>query len=142
MINRNTCQNRILPKKVKKEMKNLSCEEMAKFLDMAKTDKRFALFLIAVELGLCPEEYFALQWKDFDFENNAVSIRRAVIEKRSGGFYFSDLKTALSLRSIHISNAIVTSLKTHRRNQLEERLRLGASYQNLNLFFPMNWEHY
>ena len=68
MIIRNPCENCDLPKKVKKEMKHLSREETAKFLQAAKNDKWFALFLIAIELGLRPEEYFALQWKDFDFE--------------------------------------------------------------------------
>jgi integrase len=135
MIIRNPCENCDLPKKEKKEMKHLSREETARFLQVAKDDKWFPLFLIAVELGLRPEEYFALQWKDFDFENNVVSIRRAVIEKRGGGFYFSDVKTTSSVRSINISNAIVKALKTHRRSQLEERMKIGADYQNLDLVF-------
>ena len=135
LIIRNPCENCDLPKKVKKEMKHLSREETAQFLQAAKNDKWFALFLIAIELGLRPEEYFALQWKDFDFENNIVSIRRAVIEKRGGGFYFSDVKTASSIRSINFSGAITNALKAHRRIQLEERMKLGAAYQNLDLIF-------
>ena len=135
MIVRDPCENCDLPKKVKKEMKHLSREETTKFLEAAKNDKWFALFLIAIELGLRPEEYFALQWKDFDFENNVVSIRRAVIEKRGGGFYFSDVKTASSVRSIDISTEIVKALKTNRRNQLEERMKVGTAYQNLDLVF-------
>ena len=135
MIVRNPCENCDLPKKVKKEMKHLSREETTKFLEAAKNDKWFALFLIAIELGLRPEEYFALQWKDFDFENKIVSVRRAVIEKRGGGFYFSDVKTASSVRSIDISTEIVKALKTQRRNQLEERMKIGTAYQNLDLVF-------
>jgi integrase len=135
MIMRNPCEDCDLPKKEKKEMKHFSREETAKFLQAAKNDKWFPLFLIAVELGLRPEEYFALQWKDFDFENNVVSIRRAVIERRGGGFYFSDVKTASSVRSINVSNAIINALKTHRRNQLEERMKLGADYQSFDLVF-------
>ncbi len=140
MITRNPCENCDLPKKVKKKMKHLSREETTKFLEAAKSDKWFALFLIAIELGLRPEENFALQWKDFDFENNIVSIRRAVIEKRGGGFYFSDVKTASSVRSIDISNEIVKALKIHRRNQLEERMKIGAAYQNLDLVFASELE--
>ena len=110
-------------------MKHFSREETAKFLQAAKNDKWFALFLIAVELGLRPEEYFALQWKDFDFENDVIRIRRAVIERR-GSFYFFDAKTASSVRSIDISNLIIKALKTRRRSQLEERMKIGAAYQN------------
>lgn len=61
--------------------------------------------------------------------------RRAIIEKRGGGFYFSDVKTASSVRSINISSAIVDALKTHRRNQSEEKMKPGAAYQNLDLVF-------
>ena len=52
MIIRNPCENCDLPKEVKKEMKHLSREETARFLQAAKNDKWFALFLIAIELGL------------------------------------------------------------------------------------------
>ena len=45
------------------------------------------------------------------------------------------MKTASSVGSINFSSAIVKALKIHRREQLEERMKLGAAYQNLDLVF-------
>nr|MBA2494669.1 site-specific integrase [Acidobacteriota bacterium] len=75
-------------------------------------------------------------WKDIDFEQKALSVRRAIVWKRKGGgFTFTEPKTKKSRRSIPISNSVINALKTHRRNQLEAKLKLGAAYENLDLVF-------
>ncbi len=117
------------------EMMYFTPEETAKFLDAAKGDKYFPVFLLAIETGMRPEEYLGLQWKDIDFQNKILSVRRALIVKKGGGFIFTEPKTKKSRRSIPISNSALNALKTHRRNQLEERMKLGANYENFDLVF-------
>jgi integrase len=136
MINFNPCEICELPRMEKKEMKYFTPEETTKFLEFAKTDKYFACFLLAIETGTRPEEYLGLQWKDVDVVNNVISIRRALVFKNKGGFVFTELKTKKSRRSIPISKTLVSALKEHRKKQLEERMKLGASYQNYDLVFP------
>jgi integrase len=82
-----------------------------------------------------PEEYLGLEWKDIDFDNKALSVRRALVAKKGGGFIFTEPKTKKSRRSIPISNTLIDALKTHRRYQFEERIKLGANYQNFDLVF-------
>ncbi|MDQ3088819.1 MAG: site-specific integrase, partial [Acidobacteriota bacterium] len=82
-----------------------------------------------------PEEYLGLQWKDIDFENKILAVRRALVVKKGGGFIFTEPKTKKSRRSIPISNSLIDALKAHRRSQLEERMKLGASYQTFDLVF-------
>ena len=82
-----------------------------------------------------PEEYFGLQWKDIDFEQKAFAVRRALVWRKGGGFIFTEPKTARSRRSIPFSDSLITVLKSHRRNQLEQKMKLGASYQNYDLVF-------
>jgi integrase len=136
MIMQNPCELCELPRLEKNEMKHLSQEETSKFLQAAKESKHFVLFLLVIESGMRPEEYLGLQWKDIDFEQKALSVRRAIVWKRKGGgFTFTEPKTKKSRRSIPISNSVINALKTHRRKQLEERLKLGADYQNLDLVF-------
>ncbi|MGI8670276.1 MAG: site-specific integrase [Aridibacter sp.] len=59
-----------------------------------------------------------------------------MVKKKGGGFIFSEPKTSKSRRSIPLSNEALTSLRTHRKRQLENRLKLGASFENLDLIFP------
>jgi integrase len=136
MLMQNPCELCELPRLEKNEMKHLSAEEIAKFLQAAKDTKHFVVFLLAIESGMRPEEYLSLQWKDIDFEKKVLSVRRAIVWKRKGGgFTFTEPKTKKSRRSIPISNSAISALKTHRRNQLEAKLKLGANYENLDLVF-------
>ncbi len=135
MLMQNPCDICELPRSEKAEMMYFTPEETTKFLGAAKDDKYFPAFLLAIETGMRPEEYLGLQWKDIDFDNKALSVRRALVVKKGGGFIFTEPKTKKSRRSIPISNSLIDALKTHRRNQLEERMKLGASYQTFDLVF-------
>ena len=136
MLIRNPCDVCELPRLEKTEMKYFSSEEVSKFLEKAKSDKYFLIFLLALETGMRPEEYLAVQWKDIDLENGDLSVRRALIwNRKGGGFRFEEPKTSKSRRSIPLSNSIVSALKIHRRNHLAEKMRLGQDYANLDLVF-------
>jgi len=135
MLMQNPCDLCELPRMEKPEMMYFTPEETTIFLSAAKDDKFYAVFLLAIETGMRPEEYLALQWKDVDFVNNSVSVRRALVAKKGGGFIFTEPKTKKSRRSIPISNSAINVLKTHRRKQLEEKIKLGADYANYDLVF-------
>lgn len=135
MLIQNPCDLCELPRQEKAEMKYLSPEETTIFLEAAKDDKWFLVFFIAIETGMRPEEYLGLQWKDVDFENKIIVVRRAVVTRKGGGFIFTEPKTTRSRRSIPLSNSMLTALKAHRRGQLEERMKRGAKYQNFDLIF-------
>jgi integrase len=124
-----------LPRQEKPEMMYLSPEETIKFLETAKGDKLFLVFFVALETGMRPEEYLALQWKDIDFENKTIAVRRALVGRRGGGFIFTEPKTARSRRNIPLSNSVILALKSHRRIQLEERMKRDVEYQNHDLIF-------
>jgi len=83
-----------------------------------------------------PEEYLGLQWKDVDFENSRLSIRRALIIQKGGGFQFSEPKTPQSRRSIPLSASAIYALKLHRRLQLEDRMKIQDVYSDFDLVFP------
>lgn len=135
MFIQNPCDLCELPRLVKKEMKCFTPEEAKRFLETAKTSKWFVLFLLIIESGMRPEEYFGLQWKDIDIEQGCLSVRRVVIEGKKGGFYFAETKTKESRRRIPLSGSLITALKAHRHKQLEARLKRGADYQNYDLVF-------
>lgn len=82
-----------------------------------------------------PEEYLGLQWKDVDTDRGTVTVRRALVWREKGGWYFGEPKTARSRRSIPLPVSIVRALGEHHRKQGEERLKSGPDYQQHDLVF-------
>jgi integrase len=135
MLMQNPCDFCDLPRQVKTEMKCFTPDEAKLFLEAAESEKFYALFYLAIETGMRPEEYLGLKWQDIDFEQRSLSVQRALVEKKGGGFIFDELKTSRSRRSIPLSNSVINVLKIHRRIQLEARMKIGANYQNYDVVF-------
>ena len=144
----------VAPKNDTKEMNTLSPEEISRFLQAVDNHKSNfsqalcnrigAMFHLAVETGLRPEEYFALKWKDIDFgdaENGIVptlQVRRVAIRMNNkNDWWFDEPKTQKSRRSIPLSVELVDRLTKYR--QILEDLKSKAKDWNENdLVFPNN----
>jgi integrase len=136
MLARNPAAFVDLPKQTRKEMKALSPEEAARFVNAAREDEHGLIFIVALLTGCRPEEYLALQWKDIDLESGLVIIQRTLIWRRKGGgWYYGEPKTAKSRRSIPLPFSLVQDLRAHRRAQAEARLKCGPEWKDYNLVF-------
>src|SRR4030095_11964931 len=124
-----------LPKLIKGEMCSLTVEEVGKLLSALEGDRLAVIFAFAVATGMRPEEYLGLQWKDVDLTKGTVTVQRALIWRKGGGWYFSEPKTSRSRRTIPLPPSMVKQLASHRIRQAEGRLMLGAEYQNNDLVF-------
>jgi integrase len=144
----------VAPKNDSREMNTLSPEEVQRFLqtiDNSKTNysngllnRVGAMFHLAIELGLRPEEYFAIQWKDIDFGNPtllisaSLQIRRVVIRSaNTNDWWWDEPKTAKSKRSVPLSDVLVSRLKKHRAN-LEEWKEKAKKWTEHDLVFSNN----
>ncbi len=136
ILPRNVAKLVQLPKQTKKEMDVLTEVECGLFMNALKGERLETMFSFALATGLRPEEYLALQWKDVDFEKKTATVRRAVIRLPKSKWYFSEPKTKSSIRILPLPVSLVKELRTHRRKQNEERLKLGAAWQNHDLVFP------
>ncbi len=134
-IIKNPCEFVELPKQENKETKALSPAQTLKFLEYAKHSKHGLIFEFAIVSGMRPEEYLSIQWSDVDFSRNMVSVQRALVWKKGGGFKFDNPKTKKSRRSISMPEDLMKKLKDHRRRQLKYRLKLGQAFKNLDLVF-------
>jgi integrase len=110
-----------------------TAEETKTFLKKAKNDKWYTAFLIALETGMRPEEYLGLQWADVDFERGNVTVRRALVWLKGGGWRFEEPKTSQSRRNIPLTQIALTALRRHRKEQAEHLLKLGSNYQKHDL---------
>ncbi len=136
VLPRNVAKLVQLPKQTKKEMDVLTEEECKMFMNALKGERLETMFSFALATGMRPEEYLALQWKDVDFDKGTATVRRAVIRLPKSKWYFSELKTKSSYRTLPLPETLVKEIRTHRRKQNEERLKLGVAWQNHDLVFP------
>lgn len=135
MLPRNPCEFVDLPRMARKEMQALSPEEASRFLEVARNDKLGIVLSFALATGMRPEEYLALKWSDLDLHAGTATVRRTLIWRKGGGWYFGEPKTSRSRRTIPIPRSLVGELADHRRKQAESRLKKGADYQNNDLVF-------
>jgi integrase len=89
----------------------------------------------ALATGMRPEEYLALKWSDLDLHAGNATVRRTLVWRKGGGWYFGEPKTSRSRRTIPLPMSLVGALTDHRRKQGECRLKKGSDYQNNELVF-------
>jgi len=138
MLPRNPCEFVDLPRLARKEMQCLSPEEAVRFLEAAKADRLGIVLSFALATGMRPEEYLSQKWSDIDLIKGAATVRRTLIWRKGGGWYFGEPKTSRSRRTIPLPKSLISALTEHRRRQAESRLKKGADYENNELVFAAN----
>ena len=70
-----------------------------------------------------PQEAYALQWSEVDWEHDTIRIVQSLYRRRGGkgGWELQPLKTERSRRSIVVPKSVMEKLRAHQRRQLEER---------------------
>ena len=84
----------------------------------------------AIMCGLRPGELLGLCWADVDLRAGTLQVRHSL--KADG---LADLKTEQSRRTLALPAAVVGALRTHRKAQAAERIRLGSAWAEHGLVF-------
>jgi integrase len=124
------------PRPRSEEMQPLSRDQVRTFLDTESGDRLEALYISAVTAGLRQGELLALKWEDVDLEgaNPTLEVRRSLSETR-GRRSFVTPKSGRG-RHLRLSMRAVGALRTHRKRQLEERVRKAGLWEDNGLVFP------
>lgn len=77
----------------------------------------------------------ALQERDLGTFAEPTRVTLDECLERSRGWHFEGPKTARSRRSVKLSPTLVQALQAHKKRQAAQRLKAGATYQNLDLVF-------
>jgi integrase len=136
------------PRPTPEEMRPLSEAEARAFLEAAReTGDRFeALYVLAIATGLRRGELLGLRWDDVDLKRGTLRVGRALV-REGGRHVLGETKTRRGRRQINLTPRTVNALKTHRKNQLEEKIRRTGLYQDHGLVFasgvgtPLNPEN-
>jgi integrase len=104
------------------------------FLDAARGQKYEALYVLSLTRGLRMGESLGLKWSDINLEAGTLRVNRQLQRIREGGrLVFSEPKNA-SRRTIDLPQRALEALRSHRKRQLEEKLRADP-YEDSDLVF-------
>lgn len=131
MLSANPAADLELPSlKRRRVARALTVEQAQAFLQACHQHRLGAAFRLALETGMRPQEYTALQWSDIDFAGQAVRVTKTLFFPKGGGWRLEeDTKTDLSCRGVALSAEALEELRQHRTQQLQERLFLGPDWK-------------
>ncbi len=112
----------------------LTQEEAKRLLDHVAGGRWEAMFLVAMTLGLRPQEVLGLPWKAIDLDARTLAVKQALQRLPGGELVIGPPKSA-SYRTVRLPHQIVEALRVHRVNQKRERLK-SSVWADHGLVFP------
>lgn len=137
MIPENPCKRVTIPTAPTPERECYTIEEAQAFLeslDKAPTKYR-AFFVLAIYGGLRRGELLGLEWQDIDFQTQIIKIQRTSQYLKDRGIFTDETKTQKSRRTLKLPACVFEVLRTHRSEQLVERLRMGDQWKDSRRLF-------
>lgn len=116
------------------EIATLSARQASELLTAAHGDRLEALYVMAVTTGMREGELLGVRWKDVDLDRASVQVR-GTMQATKDGLRFAETKTRSSRRPVMLPARTVEALRRHRAAQAEERLRMGAAWEDNDLVF-------
>lgn len=141
VIAENPCRHVSLPSAKAKERDIYSLDEAQHFLELLQDEplQYQVFFILAIYGGFRRGELLGLEWKDIDFENYVISIRRSSLYVKGRGIITDDTKTDGSHRSLKLPAEVFDYLRRYRVQQSAERLKIGDQWiDNDRLFTAWN----
>jgi integrase len=119
LIPNNPAREIAKPKPRKAEVQVWDRGQVLRFLDAARGDRLYALYVLALDTGMRQGELFALRWADFDFGAGAVLVQRS-LEEINGRLRVKETKSARGRRRIDLSRFALAALHEHRKRMLAD----------------------
>ena len=107
-------------------------EQAARFLNVVRAHRLYALFYLDMATGMRRGELLGLRWQDVT--DSTVHVRQSLVYI-CGEFVVSTPKTRKGERRIAISPDVVDVLEQHRLRQEAERQVLSEAWPNTDLVF-------
>lgn len=105
------------------------------YSETKEIDMQYKVFFnLALFCGMRRGELIALEWSDFDFNKNTVSITKST-SQINGKVITKPPKTESSNRIISVPVSVLSLVKDYRKEYLEYRLSLGDAWEGNNHVF-------
>ena len=123
-----------LPKGTGNSVTPWNMDELNTFMEVASEHRLFFFFRLSAFTGARRGELLALRWSDFD--GRSIMITKSRLEV--AGVAFEQLSTkggSNGQRRVVLDSETIDLFNAHRKRQLQERLSLGANWQDDNFIF-------
>lgn len=100
----------------------------------ASGDRLHALWVLLATTGMRRGEALGLRWSDVDLDAGRLRVVQTIIQVRSK-VTTGEPRTARGRRPIALDSGTIAVLREHRRRSLEERLVVGAAFEDRGLVF-------
>ena len=146
MLSDNPCRRVFVPKQEQLEKEIFTLDEVRTlFANLDNEPMKYQLYLmLAIYSGFRRSEMLGLEWKDIDFENSTISVRRTSQYTKEKGIYTDTTKTKRSKRMSKFPPVIMNMLKQFKAEQDAEAEQLGTKWEDHDRLFtkwngePMN----
>lgn len=141
VVAENPCSKVTIPKGEVKEKQIYTPAEVEKFLTLLNDEplKYRTFFYLMIYSGFRRGEMLGLEWKDVDFENNIISVRRTSNYTAKKGVYTDTTKTKRSQRTLKFPQFIMDMLKEYKEEQDAEALRLADRWVETDRLY-VKWD--
>ena len=143
MLTYNPCRKVTVPKGEAKEKDIYTIEEITRIFELLNGENvptKFRVFFkLAVYSGYRRGELLGLEWKDVDFENNTIKVRRTSNYTAKKGIYTDTTKTKKSQRTQKYPQYVMDMLWELRKEQDEQCARMGDKWQDYDRLF-IKWD--
>jgi integrase len=133
MLARNPAKLVNLPRLDRREMRSLTAEEAGSLLDASAKTPLHALWVLLLSTGIRPGEALGLKWSDIF--GDRIRIQRALVRPARGNWQLAEPKTHRARRVVTLPPSSLRALQSYRATQLEDRLRAGPLWSDLDLIF-------
>lgn len=134
LIVRNVVQQVRISPGHQEEVTPLTVAEARTLLRTAREHRLYALYAVALSIGLRRGEALGLRWSDVDLDVGLLQVRQT-LQRHSGELHFAPPKTRRSRRTVPLLPSMVATLREHRERQAEERTRAGDGWADSGLVF-------
>ncbi|WP_018130970.1 site-specific integrase [Effusibacillus pohliae] len=120
------------PKPEQKKFSVWTLEEVQRFLEVARHDRFYIAYLLAITTGMRQGEILALRWSDIDLPNGRLFVQRTTTQVR-GTIEFGDPKSDSGKRMIALPHEVIGDLLKHKKDQDREKELMGDAYRDQDL---------
>jgi len=138
MIPDNPCSRVSIPKGERKEKEIYSIEDIERLFELLEEDaplKYRVCIILAVYSGFRRGEIMGLEWKDVDFNDNIISVRRTSNYTKAKGYYTDTTKTRRSQRSLKFPDLVMNLLKELKADQERQAKLMGSKWIDSDRLF-------
>ncbi|MBR5089690.1 MAG: site-specific integrase, partial [Ruminiclostridium sp.] len=138
MVSDNPCSRVSIPKGEPKEKEIYSIEEVERLFELLEEDaplKYRAFMILAVYSGFRRGEMMGLEWKDVNFNDNVISVRRTSNYTKTNGYYTDTTKTHKSQRTLKFPDVVMNLLKELKADQERQADLMGDKWVNTDRLF-------